>query len=68
MHFPRGSCPGGVYDDRGERLLIQLVGALSRDIDTGQPAAVSRMTVVPANAVLMATHLEHSQSLHSTAA
>lgn len=49
--------PNGIYDYRDEGLLEILVEHLRRHIDSGQPAAVSGMTVVPAYGVLLPANL-----------
>lgn len=45
------------YDNCNKRLLKLLVKHLSADIYAWEPAAVSRMTVVPSDGILQAAHL-----------
>lgn len=49
------------YHDSNERVLELLISHLSVDIDTRQPAAVSRVGVVPPNRVLDSADLEINQ-------
>lgn len=45
------------YDDGEPRLLVLLVEHLRADVDTGEPAAVAGVAVVPADGVLQTTSL-----------
>ena len=60
FHTEEGSerCRSGATDHDGEeRILEGLVRLLRHDVDTGQPAAVSRMGVVPSDNVFRASDL-----------
>lgn len=45
------------YDDGNERILVFLARELSGNVDTRQPAAVSRMRVVPSHGVFVSSNL-----------
>jgi hypothetical protein len=68
FHTEEGSerCRSGATDHDGEeRILEGLIRLLRHDVDTGQPAAVSRMGVVPSDNVFGPSDLltdRHSQS------
>ena len=50
------------YHDSNEWVLELLVRHLSVDVDTGQPTAISRVRVIPANGMLDSTDLVADQT------